>query len=79
MVHHVKMKVLTVAHICLFDASIVCNVLALVLLPLKVKSCLLIKVVAVLVHYALGPSDKLFRCCLFPPVSQVPTLIVEST
>ena len=73
------MEVLTVGHIRLFDAAIVCNVLSLVPLPLEVESCLLNKVVAVLVHDALGTPDVLFCCCLLPPVIQVSILIVEST
>ena len=65
------MKVLTIAHICLFDASIVCNVLPLVLLPLQVESSLLVVAVAVLVNNALSTAHILFTSRLFPPIIEV--------
>ena len=62
---------LTVCHVRLLDATIVCNVLPLVLLPLQVESSLLIEAVAVLVNNALSTAHILFTSRLFPPIIEV--------
>ena len=62
---------LTVAHVRLLDAAVVCNVLALGLLSLDVQSGLPVVLLAVLVHNALGALDILLASRLFPPIVQV--------
>ena len=72
-------KLLTIGPVCFLHPSIVRNVLSLILLPLQKKSNLLIEIVAVLVYNAIGTSN-IFLCCLpFPPITQIPVLVVKAT